>query len=117
MKWKVTFCDAFELEFNAFSQIIQDELLAYASLLQEFGPSLGRPYVDTLKNSQFANMKELRFKADDGIWRVAFAFDLSREAVLLIAGNKARKSEQLFYRQLIKKADKRYKDYLELSRR
>ena len=32
--------------------------------------------------------KELRFDCDDGKWRVAFAFDPQRTAVLLVAGNK-----------------------------
>jgi hypothetical protein len=44
---------------------------------------------DTLEGSKHANMKELRFNADDGVWRVAFAFDLERKAVLLVAGDKS----------------------------
>ncbi len=51
---------------------VQDELLAQAKLLETFGPSLGRPRVDTLDGSRHANMKELRFNAADGVWRVAF---------------------------------------------
>ncbi|WP_352561397.1 MULTISPECIES: hypothetical protein [unclassified Mesorhizobium] len=35
-----------------------------------FGPQLGRPHADTLNDSSFANMKELRFDADDGVWRL-----------------------------------------------
>ena len=54
--------------------------------LMQFGSQLGRPRVDTLKGSRHANMKELRFDAADGVWRVAFAFDPKRSAVLLIAG-------------------------------
>ena len=57
-------------------------------LLREQGPAVGRPAVDTLKGSRHANMKELRFTASGGVWRVAFAFDRSRRAVLLAAGNK-----------------------------
>jgi hypothetical protein len=51
-------------------------------LLEQFGSQLGRPRVDTLKGSRHANMKELRFDAADGVWRVAFAFDPKRNAVL-----------------------------------
>lgn len=47
------------------------------------------------------NMKELRFAAADGVWRVAFAFDPKRKAILPIAGNKAGVSESRFYRRLI----------------
>jgi hypothetical protein len=53
---------------------LQDELLAHARLLQEFGPHLGRPTVDTLKGSKHANMKELRFDCEGGVWRVAGGF-------------------------------------------
>jgi hypothetical protein len=71
---------------------------------------LGRPDVDTLDGSHYANMKELRFRADGGVWRVAFAFDPRRNAILLVAGNKSGVSETKFYKRLIDKADKRYKN-------
>lgn len=92
--------------------VVQTELLAHAKLLAMFGPSLGRPRVDTLKGSRHTNMKELRFKADDGVWRVAFAFDPTRCAVLLVAGDKSGVSQRLFYRRLIAKADARYDAHL-----
>jgi hypothetical protein len=57
-------------------------------------------------------MKELRFDAADGVWRVAFAFDPKRQAVLLVAGDKSGGSEKRFYRQLIAKADERFDDHL-----
>ena len=57
-------------------------------------------------------MKELRFAADDGVWRVAFAFDPNRRAILLVAGNKAGVSERRFYRQLIKRSDDRFGRHL-----
>jgi hypothetical protein len=57
-------------------------------------------------------MKELRFDASDGVWRVAFAFDPRRKAVLLVAGDKSGVSEKRFYRQLIEKADRRFDDHL-----
>ena len=80
-------------------------------MLEHFGPQLGRPYVDTLEGSKHANMKELRFDADDGVWRAAFAFDPHRQAVILVAGDKSGISEKRFYRSLIAKADKRFDDY------
>jgi hypothetical protein len=52
--------------------------------------------------------KELRFDAADGVWRVAFALDPKRKAVLLVAGDKSGVSEKRFYRQLIAKADQRF---------
>lgn len=79
MSWSVLFHSAFESEFDSLPERVQDELLAHAHLLQEFGPTLGRPRVDTLKASRHTNMKELRFDADNGVWRVAFAFDPARQ--------------------------------------
>lgn len=58
-------------------------------------------------------MKELRFDAADGVWRVAFAFDPERKAILLVAGDKSGKSERAFYRRLIATADRRYDAHLE----
>ena len=108
MAWTVEFHDAFAVEFAGFSTAVQDEILALAILLTEFGPRLARPYADTLKNSRFANTKELRFSADGGEWRVAFAFDTRRMAILLCAGDKSGISEKLFYKTLIRKADERF---------
>ena len=57
-------------------------------------------------------MKELRFSAADGEWRVAFAFDPARKAILLIAGDKSGVSENRFYRELTRKADSRFDAHL-----
>jgi hypothetical protein len=59
-----------------------------------------------------ARSKELRFKAADGVWRVAFAFDPQRKAILLVAGDKSGGSERKFYRDLIAKADARLDEHL-----
>ena len=115
MTWEVAFGEEFEREFEALPQPVQDELLASAKLIGVFGPQLGRPHADTLNDSSFANMKELRFDANDGVWRVAFAFDPERKAILLVAGDKSGGSEKRFYRALIGKADKRYQRHLDIQ--
>ena len=112
MPWTVANHDAFDPEFDALPDAVQDELLAIAALLETYGPSLGRPHVDTLAGSRHANMKELRFKAAEGVWRVAFAFDPSRQAILLVAGDKAGVNQRRFYKGLIRKADSRFTDHL-----
>ena len=113
MDWTVRFADEFEQEFLSLQQGVQDELLAVARILADYGPQLGRPYVDTLKGSKHANMKELRFEAEGGVWRVAFAFDPRRHAILLVAGDKSGKSQERFYKQLIAIADTRFAAHLE----
>lgn len=110
--WKVEFHDDFESEFDVLPEEVKDELLATAELLEKFGSQLKRPHADTLNGSKYSNMKELRFNAGDGVWRVAFAFDPKRQAILLVAGDKSGVSQQRFYKQLIKKADARYKSHL-----
>lgn len=108
MTWIVEFHEEFVPEFVGLSQSVQTELLAHAKLLQAFGPSLGRPSVDTLNGSRHANMKEMRFSADNGVWRVAFAFDPQRKAILLVAGDKSGITQKRFYKRLIQIADQRF---------
>ncbi|WP_428408425.1 type II toxin-antitoxin system RelE/ParE family toxin [Hyphococcus sp.] len=110
--WTVRLHDAFEPEFEALAEAVQDELLAQAQVIETFGPAAGRPRVDTLNGSKHANMKELRFDADDGVWRAAFAFDPKREAVILVAADKSGGSEKKFYKRLIKTADERFDQHL-----
>ncbi len=113
MQWTIIFHDEFEPEFDELPTEVQDELYAEAGFVEKFGPETGGPHVDTLKDSDYANMKELRFEAADGEWRMAFAFDPKRRAILLVAGDKTGVSEKKFYKRLIAKADARYGRHLE----
>lgn len=110
--WDVEIGDEFEPEFKELAEDVRIEILAHARLLQQFGPQSGRPRVDTLNDSRHANMKELRFSAADGEWRVAFAFNTKRKAILLVAGEKSGGSQKRFYKQLIAKADDRFDAHL-----
>jgi hypothetical protein len=97
--WPVTFHDDFDAEFDALSKL---------------GPAAGRPHVGTLKNPKHPNMKELRFKANNGaeVWRAVFAFDTRREAIILVAAAKQGVDEDKFYRDLLFKANTRYEQHL-----
>lgn len=66
MKWQVAFHDEFVPEFCDLPDQVQDEVYAVGRLLEQFGPQLGRPQVDTLNGSRHANMKEMRFSATSG---------------------------------------------------
>jgi len=112
VKWSIDLHDDFFAEYHRLHTDVQDELLAHIELLARFGPRLGRPRADTLNGSRHPNMKELRFDAADGVWRVAFAFDPNRRAILLAAGDKSGSSERRFYRRLIDKADLRFDSHL-----
>jgi hypothetical protein len=112
MAWQINLHTEFEVEYRALSQDVRDSLLEAMQALAEFGPSLGRPHADTLKGSKYANMKELRFNAGDGVWRVAFAFDPKRNGILLVAGDKAGAAQKAFYKSLINRADARFGRHL-----
>ncbi|NJN82142.1 MAG: addiction module toxin RelE [Caldilineaceae bacterium] len=112
MYWTVDFHPAFVEEFDEMGEAVQDRLLAGVELLREFGPALGRPHADTLNGSKYGNMKELRFRVENGVWRAAFAFDPSRQAIVLVAGNRVGRNEGQFYRTLIDIADRRYGEHL-----
>ena len=95
------------------SERVQDAVLTRSKLLCEAGSQLGRPTVDTLNGSSHANMKELRFSVGNEVWRIAFAFDPQRSAILLVGGDKRGRNQKQFYKQLIKIADLRYDQNLQ----
>lgn len=111
MPWQVTFHPDMAADFDGLSETVQDALLVQVRILEAVGPTLGRPTVDSLKGSTVANLKELRFAADGGAWRVAFAFDGRRIAILLAAGDKSGVSEKRFYRTLIARAEQRWRTW------
>lgn len=111
MPWIVAFHPEMQPEFDGLANDVQDALLAGVELLKVGGPTLGRPLVDTLKGSKVAKLKEMRFAADGGVWRVAFAFDGQRVGVLLVAGNKAGVAQARFYKGLIAKAEQRWRTW------
>jgi hypothetical protein len=65
-----------------------------------------------MNGSKHTNMKELRFTLPDGEWRIAFAFDPQRQAILLVGGSKSGTNERQFYRDLIRVADERFAAHL-----
>ena len=113
--WEVVFDDHFRAE--EFAEMDAEQrlaLIAAADALEKAGPAAGRPLVGTLDNPKHPNMKELRYDAHDGtqVWRAAFAFDPTRKAIVLIAGDKQGEDEERFYKALLKKANKRYDAHL-----
>lgn len=112
MTWEVLLQEEFEAEFRSLDRELQDELLSHALLLRDFGPNLGRPSVDALKGSRHANMKELRFGWEGEVWRVAFAFDPRRRAILLVGGDKRGMDQRRFYHHLVAVADERFDRHL-----
>ena len=90
----------------------REQVVAALELLEEHGPQLGRPLVDTVTGSRHQNMKELRpGSSGRSELRILFAFDPERQAILLIAGDKAGNWSR-WYRRNVPLADDLFEDHL-----
>lgn len=83
-------------------------LMGRIELLEEHGPGLGRPAVDTITGSDYPNMKELRA----GTLRALFAFDPQRQALILVGGDKRDRWTE-WYAEAIPHADELFTAYLQ----
>lgn len=95
---------------------VQDKALrrvvgAYIGLLEEQGPQLRRPYADTLEGSKISNLKELRIQHRGEPYRILYAFDPKRQALLLIGGNKA--GDKRWYKRMMPLAETIFERHLE----
>src|ERR671936_962295 len=103
--WEVEYTDEFEDWWDSLTEEEQDSITAAVRRLMQVGPTLGRPFVDTVKGSRYANMKELRPPAST--IRVFFIFDPRRTAMLLAGGDKEGRWRR-FYDEMIPVADALY---------
>ncbi|MET8354152.1 MULTISPECIES: type II toxin-antitoxin system RelE/ParE family toxin [unclassified Micromonospora] len=88
------------------------QVAAAIKVLSEEGPTLGRPLVDRVKNSDYKNMKELRpGSAGKTEIRILFAFDPQREVILLVAGDKSGNWKG-WYETSILEADRLFAEHL-----
>jgi len=106
--WEVEYTDEFLLWFEGLSDSEQEGISRVVEKLGRDEPGLGRPLVDTIRGSRFANMKELRPPEN---LRILFAFDPRRTAILLIGGNKTHQWIR-WYEIIIPVADDLYEEYL-----
>ena len=109
--WEIIFHSEFEEWFFAEDLEVQDSIAMVLDILEQQGATLGRPYVDSINGSSFSNMKELRVQHDGKPYRILFAFDPQRQAVLLLGGNKG--GDKRWYQVNIPIADRRFAEYLE----
>jgi hypothetical protein len=112
--WEIKRTDELAQWVNALDETARAAILKNIIILKEFGPNLGRPYVDTLKKSRHKNMKELRIQYKKRQFRILFIFGPERSAVLLIGGDKCGKKK--FYEKMISLADDLFDKYLSLRK-
>jgi len=111
MGWDVELDEDFAIWLAGLDIDLRNEIISHANLLRERGPQLGRPYVDTLKASAFPNLKELRVQFRGAPWRILFAFDPNRAAILLVGGNK--RGDKRWYKDHVTIAEERFRRHFE----
>ena len=108
-QWCIVQTPEFGAWFASLGRQLQEDIYRAICILRELGPTLGRPYVDTIKGSRFGNMKELRVQSHGRPVRSLFAFDARRTGVLLIGGDK--RGNPRFYETMVAKADELFVRY------
>jgi hypothetical protein len=108
--WDIEYTDEFENWWEGLTSDEQESIAYGVDLLSDQGPALARPYADTVNDSSFANMKELRVQHEGRPYRIFFAFDPRRTGILLIGGEKT--GTPRFYEEYIPVADAIYTRYL-----
>jgi len=112
MAWVVVTVEYFDDWFLSLDASEQQDVLAAILVLEQFGPALGRPYVDSLKGTdKVKNLKELRVQHKGKPYRVFFAFDPLRQAVMLCGGDKS--GGKHFYETMIQIAEREFLAYLQ----
>ncbi|WP_417657521.1 type II toxin-antitoxin system RelE/ParE family toxin [Pseudidiomarina aestuarii] len=113
MTWKVIVSDTYARWFLALSESEQVDVQAMVEVLEVVGPHLKRPYTDTIKGTRrFKNLKELIIQTSGNPYRVFYAFDPKRQAVLLCGGRKDGSRGKLFYKEMVRIAEEELAAYL-----
>lgn len=115
MEWDVEVTDVFEDWWNELTVSEQEDVNAKVVLLQKFGPALRRPHSGAIASSRHSNMKELIIQHSGRPYRVLYAFDPRRSAILLIGGDKTGKDR--WYETFVPVADKLYEQHLAALKR
>jgi len=110
MEWNVEITDEFERWWDDLTESEQVDVNAKVILLQKFGPALRRPHSGAIASSRHPHMKELIVQHRGRPYRVLYAFDPHRSAILLIGGDKTGKDR--WYEIFVPVADKLYDQHL-----
>jgi hypothetical protein len=115
MAWEVEYTDTFGEWWDSLNLEEQKSVAHVVGLLEEQGPNLKRPYADVVQGSCHANMKELRIQHEGRPYRVLYAFDPRRTALLLLGGDKT--GNNRWYEIFVPIADELFSQHLrEISR-
>lgn len=109
-EWIVNVSDEFEEWWDGLTTGQQVSISASVKLLRALGPTLGFPHSSGIEQSKHTHMRELRIQHRGNPFRVLYAFDPNRNALLLLGGDKT--GNDRWYKENVPKADKIYDDYL-----
>lgn len=110
MGWNVEYTDEFGVWFAALVEAVQDDIDRSVGLLEAKGAQLPFPHSSGIAGSRYDHMRELRVQSGGDPYRIFYAFDPRRTAILLLGGNKA--GDDRFYERMIPIADDLYETYL-----
>ncbi|MFQ6605916.1 MAG: type II toxin-antitoxin system RelE/ParE family toxin [Fidelibacterota bacterium] len=115
MNWQVEYTDQFDDWWNKLSENEQNSIAAIAGVLEERGPNLPHPFSSGVESSRHSHMREMRKQISGDPYRVLYAFDPRRTAILLIGGNKS--GNDRWYEEYVPIADDLYDEHLEELRK
>jgi len=111
MAWDVEYADEFGAWWVSLGEPEREAVVISVELLMKHGPALPFPHSSGVRGSRHSHMRELRVQMGGKPYRIFYAFDPRRTAILLIGGNKA--GDDRFYRRLVPAADRLYDEHLE----
>ena len=111
MSWEVEYTDEFEEWWTVLDEAEQVSIDAVVSVLEDMGPHLPFPYSSDIRGSKHGHMRELRIQHKGDPYRVLYAFDPRRSALLLLGGCKT--GDDRWYEINVPKADRLYDEHLE----
>lgn len=114
MAYKVEFTDEFEHWWGGLNEDEQESVDFSVRLLEEHGVHLKRPHADAIHGSAYTNMRELRCQHQGRPYRILYAFDPRRTAILLIGGDKSGRPD--WYEEFVSKAEAIYTRHLQAIR-
>lgn len=109
VEWEIEYTDEFEAWWKTLTAEEQEDVNAKVILLQKLGPALRRPHSDVVAASRYSNMKELRIQHAGNPYRVLYAFDPRRTAILLVGGDKT--GDDRWYEKSVPIADRLYDEH------
>lgn len=110
MEWDVEYTNEFGAWWERLSEDEQASVAASVQLLEIKGPSLPFPHSSGINGSRHGHMRELRIQHQGRPYRVLYAFDPRRSAILLIGGDKT--GDDRWYDTHVPMADRLYDEHL-----